>query len=65
MQDWMEKRQKNRIILSYRYSGTRFRRKKVGSSHTDILNEGGNSTIFKIIHSIDNAVYRPYNDNIK
>ena len=28
----MEKRQKNRIILSYRYSDTQFRRKKVGSS---------------------------------
>ena len=29
----MEKRQKNRIILSYRYSVTQFRRKKIGSSH--------------------------------
>ena len=29
----MEKRRKNRIILSHRYSDTRFRRKKTGSSH--------------------------------
>ena len=29
----MEKRRKNRIILSRRYSDTRFRRKKTGSSH--------------------------------
>ena len=28
----MEKRRKNRIILSHRYSDTRFRRKKTGSS---------------------------------
>ena len=30
----MEKRRKNRIILSHRYSDTRFRRKKTGSSHS-------------------------------
>lgn len=30
----MEKRQKNRAILSHRYSDPRFRRKKTGSSHT-------------------------------
>ena len=32
MQNQMEKRRKNRIILSRRYSDTRFRRKKTGSS---------------------------------
>lgn len=32
MQDQMEKRRKNRIVLSRRYSDTRFRRKKTGSS---------------------------------
>lgn len=32
MQNQMEKRRKNRIILSHRYSDTRFRRKKTGSS---------------------------------
>ena len=31
----MEKRQKNRIVLSCRYSDTRFRRKKTGSSQYD------------------------------
>lgn len=30
----MEKRRKNRIILSHRYSDTRFRRKKTGSSQS-------------------------------
>ena len=33
----MEKRRKNRIILSRRYSDTRFRRKKTGSSHKCIM----------------------------
>ena len=32
MQNQMEKRRKNRVILSHRYSDTRFRRKKTGSS---------------------------------
>lgn len=32
MQNQMEKRRKNRIVLSRRYSDTRFRRKKTGSS---------------------------------
>lgn len=35
----MEKRRKNRIILSCRYSDTRFRRKKTGSSHKDSDNK--------------------------
>ena len=30
----MEKRRKNRIILSHRYRDSRFRRKKTGSSRT-------------------------------
>ena len=33
MQEQIEKRRKNRIIMSRRYSDTRFRRKKTGSSH--------------------------------
>ena len=32
----MEKRRKNRIILSHRYSDTRFRRKKTGSSRVNL-----------------------------
>ena len=63
MQDRMEKRQKNRIILSYRYSDTQFRRKKVGSSqvkieyiyhNTNIHSIQGNTDIFKVIVSIYN-----------
>ena len=42
MQDQMEKRRKNRIILSCRYSDTRFRRKKTGSSHKST--QGGNDS---------------------
>ena len=39
MQDQMEKRRKNRIILSCRYSDTRFRRKKL-EVHTKVHREG-------------------------
>ena len=35
----MEKRRKNRIILSHRYRDSRFRRKKTGSSHKDYTSQ--------------------------
>ena len=38
MQDQIEKRRKNRIILKHRYRDSRFRRKKTGSSHNIITN---------------------------
>ena len=44
MQEQIEKRRKNRIILSHRYSDTRFRRKKTGSSHS--VNEHTELEIF-------------------
>ena len=45
----MEKRRKNRVILSHRYSDPRFRRKKTGSSH------GTYAAIHKIVsdYSLD------------
>ena len=49
----MEKRRKNRIILSRRYSDTRFRRKKTGSSHIrkniDIIGDAPDEKIWKVL----------------
>ena len=50
----MEKRRKNRIILSRRYSDTRFRRKKTGSSQQYTPPESGRDEgqdCFFVLHS--------------